>query len=114
MKKEEGDSGVRGRTIKSWVNEKEWEKIQADAGKAGMNVSGYVRLVLKGASVAEVPDADVPVLINEVRKVGMKLDELLEQSEEQQMISTEGLREILEENRRVEKMISEAYGTRWH
>ena len=26
----------------------------------------------------------------------------------------DGVREILEENRRVEKMISEAYGTRWH
>lgn len=111
--KKKGDGSARIRDIKTWVNEEEREKIQVDARKAGMTVSSYVRLVLMGASVTEAPDTDVPVLINEVRKVGMSLEKLMERDDEQLMISGDEFREILEQNRRAERMISEAYGTRW-
>ena len=51
----------------------ELDALTKKARKSGLSREGYCRRVLNGTEVKEAPPADVPVLIQEVRRVGNNL-----------------------------------------
>ena len=103
----------RGIHINTWVTEEDREIIRKKAQQAGLSCSRYIRLAALGAEIRQVPPADVPVLINEVRKVGTSLACLIDRKERYRPEVDKMLREALIENFRTERMIREAYINRW-
>ncbi len=78
---------------------------------AGLSREGYCRRILNGAVVKENPPADVPMLIREVRRVGYNIDQLLKLANAKGLLDVPRLRKALDENRAVEKLITETYTT---
>ncbi len=91
----------------------EYYDLTKKARKAGMTAASFVRMAVAGKDVMEAPTADVPLLIREVRRVGSDISHLLKIAGSRGFPEASDLQKALAENRTVEKMISEAYGTEW-
>ena len=92
------------------LSKEEWQNLRTNAYRAGLSSSAYVRMALAGQKVMEAPPVDVPVLIQEVRRVGTNIDQILKIANTKGIVEVPDLKRALEENRKVEKMISSAYG----
>ncbi len=92
------------------LSKDELQNLHENADRAGLTPSAYVRLAVAGQRVKEAPSVDVPVLIREVRRVGSNIDQILKIANAKGLVEVPELRRALEENRKVEKMISDAYG----
>lgn len=89
----------------------ELEALTKKSRKAGLSREGYSRRILNGAVVKEAPPADVPMLIREVRRVGINIDQILKKANTIGLLDVPMLRKALEDNRAVEKLIVETYTT---
>lgn len=58
------------------LNDEEWEALNAKVAKTNMSRSAYCRMVLSGAEIKESPSADFPFLIQEVRRVGVNINQM--------------------------------------
>ena len=92
------------------LTKNEYSEITKKARKAGLTVGALVRLAVEGQPIMEAPPVDVPILIREVRRVGSNIDQILKIANAKGIVEVPELRRALEENRKVEKMISDAYG----
>ena len=88
----------------------EYYDLTKKARKAGLSVGAFVRLAVAGQTIMEAPSVDVPVLIREVRRVGSNIDQILKIANSRNLVEVPELRRALEENRKIEQMISSAYG----
>ena len=84
-------------------------ELDALTKKAGLSREGYCRRVLNGTEVKEAPPADVPVLIQEVRRVGNNLNQIMKRANALGLLDVPQLRKALEDNRAVEKLIADTY-----
>ena len=89
----------------------ELDDLTKKSRKAGLSREGYCRRILNGAVVKENPPADVPMLIREVRRVGYNIDQILKLANAKGLLDVPQLRKALDENRAVEKLISDTYTT---
>lgn len=89
----------------------ELDALTKKSRKAGLSREGYCRRILNGAVVKEAPPADVPMLIREVRRVGYNIDQILKIANVRGLLDVPQLRKALDENRAVEKLISDTYTT---
>ena len=87
----------------------ELDVLTKKSRKAGLSREGYSRRILTGAVVKENPPADVPMLIREVRCVGYNIDQILKLANAKGLLDVPRLRKALDENRAVEKLISDTY-----
>lgn len=90
----------------------EMEKLNKKARKAGLSREGFCRRVLNGVEIKEAPPVELPTLIQEIRHVGSCLDQLLKRASNASVLEEFRLREALESNRAMEKLIAETYTTR--
>jgi len=90
----------------------ELDSLTKKARKSGLSREGFCRRALNNVVVKEAPPIDVPMLIQEVRRVGSGLDQLLACAASAGMLDADQLREALESNRSMEKLITETYTTR--
>ena len=81
------------------------------ARKARLSIGGFIRRAVRGIEVREAPPADVPILIQEVRRVGNNLNQIMKRANTLGLLDVPQLRKALDENRAVEKMIADAYTT---
>lgn len=81
------------------------------ARKAHLSIGGFIRHAVRGIEVKEAPPADVPMLIREVRRVGYNIDQILKLANAKGLLDVPQLRKALDENRAVEKLISDTYTT---
>ena len=81
------------------------------ARKAHLSIGGFIRRAVRGIEVKETPPADVPMLIREVRRVGYNIDQILKLANAKGLLDVPQLRKALDENRAVEKLISDTYTT---
>lgn len=79
------------------------------AKKSRLSVGGFVRAAVRGMEVKEAPPADLPMLIRELRQVGCKLDSLLKRANAVGLPEAFQLRQALEDNRAVEKLVVDTY-----
>jgi hypothetical protein len=91
----------------------ELEIIRQKTRDAGMNISRFMRLAALGAEFRQPIRADVPVLINEVRKAESALDRLLKETEKDGAADKEKTEEVLEKLLHAEELIREAYEYKW-
>ena len=89
----------------------ELDALTKKSRSAGLSRVGYCRRILNGAGVKEAPPADVPMLIREVRRVGYNIDQILKLANAKGLLDVPQLRKALDENRAVEKLISDTYTT---
>ena len=89
----------------------ELDDLTKKSRKAGLSREGYCRRILNGAEVKEAPPVEVPVLIREVRRVGYNIDQILKLANAKGLLDVPRLRKALDENRDVEKLISDTYTT---
>ncbi len=81
------------------------------ARKARLSIGGFIRRTVQNIEVKEAPPADVPVLIQEVRRVGYNIDQILKRANAIGLLDVPQLRKALESNRAVEKLIVDTYTT---
>lgn len=87
----------------------ELEALTQKARKAKMSRESYCRAVLNGSEVKEGPNADVAQLINQVRRVGYNIDQILKIANGQGLVDVPQLRKALEETHQVAQQIIKAY-----
>ena len=87
----------------------ELEALTQKARKANMSRESYCRAVLNGSEVKEGPNADVAQLINQVRRVGYNIDQILKIANGQGLVDVPQLRKALEETHQVAQQIIKAY-----
>ena len=104
---------VRNCRFEMRLTKDEYYDLTKKARKAGMTTASFVRMAVAGKDVMEAPSADVPLLIREVRRVGSNINQILKVAGSRGVMDVTELRKALADNRAVEKMISEAYGTEW-
>lgn len=101
----------RNHRVEIYFTKSELETLTKKVRKSGLSREGYCRRILNGVEVKEAPPADVPVLIQEVRRVGSSLNQLLKRASAIGLLDVPQLRKALEDNRGVEKLIVDAYTT---
>ncbi len=69
----------------------------------------FIRQCISGAVIREAPPVDVPRLIQEVRRVGSSLNQILRIANSLGLLEVPQLRKALERNREVEVRIVDAY-----
>ena len=89
----------------------ELDALTKKSRKAGLSREGYCRRILNGAVVKEVPPAELPLLIREVRRVGYNIDQLLMIARTKKWLIAKELEKALESSRAVEKLIVDTYTT---
>lgn len=99
--------------VRTSLQQDDMDRLKAKAQKAGMSLSAFIRHTVNGKEIAEAPHVDVLLLFREVRHVGIVMEQLLKRLDGGKPYEAEELRKALEENRTVEKRISEAYGSPW-
>ena len=87
----------------------EFTELTRKARKARLTNAALVRRAISGLEVKEAPPMDVPVLIQEVRKVGNDINQLLKLVNIRGTVDAALLQKALEENRAVTRQIIRAY-----
>lgn len=104
----------RSRQFALTVPENEVETLMQKIRGSGMSTSRYLRLAALGAEIKQKVPADVPMLINEVRKAETALDRLLKLAEKEEgTADKEKTEEVLERLLQAEQLIREAYTNKW-
>ena len=92
------------------LTREEYYDLTKKARKAGLTTGAFVRMAVAGQEIREAPNADLPRLIREVRRVGANIDQILKIANSKGLLEVPDLRKALEDNRNVERMILSAYG----
>ena len=87
----------------------ELSDLTKKARKARLTNAAFIRRAVCGAEVREAPPADVPALIQEVRRVGNNLNQIMKRANALGLLDVPQLRKALEDNRAVEKLIADTY-----
>lgn len=95
--------------VEIYFTKNELETLTKKVHRTSLSREAYCRQILNDSIVKEAPAADVPMLIREVRKVGYNIEQLLKIANTKKLLDVLQLREALERNRTVEKMIIAAY-----
>lgn len=91
------------------LNEKEYLKLEKNVKKTGLKREVYIRSVLLNAVPREAPPADYYELICEVRRVGANINQLLKVANSVGVVDVPKIRSALEENRKTELMLWNAF-----
>ena len=93
------------------LSKEEYSNLTRKARCAGLTAGAFVRKAIAEKEIREAPPADVPRLIREVRRVGSTLNQILKIANSRGLLEVPDLRKALEDNRTVERMIVNAYGS---
>ena len=95
------------------IPESEVGTLMRKVKESGMSMSRYMRLAALGAEIKQPVPADVPVLINELRKAEAGLDRLLNNEGLDETADKDKTEEVLEKLLQAEQLIREAYTNKW-
>ena len=99
----------RNHRVEIYSTKNELETLTKKVRRSGLSREGFCRRVLNGTEVKEAPPADVPVLIQEVRRVGNNLNQIMKRANALGLLDVPQLRKALEDNRAVEMLIADTY-----
>ena len=100
---------TRNRQFSFFLDAEEKANLQSKATAAGMNCSEYIRKVVAEAEVKAAPQADVPLLIRDVRRVGYKVEVLLKSANTTHVLDAPELQRTLVEAYLVFERIHKIY-----
>ncbi len=91
------------------LSDEELADLNEKAGKVRGSREQFIRQCISGAVIREAPSVDVPKLIQEVRRVGSSLNQILRIANSLGLLEVPELRKAMERNREVEVRIVDAY-----
>ncbi len=102
---------MRSRTnrINVWLSDEELADLNEKVSRVRGSRERFIRQCISGAVIREAPSVDVPKLIQEVRRVGSSLNQILRIANSLGLLEVPQLRKALERNREVEVRIVDAY-----
>lgn len=92
-----------------YFSKDELDALTKKIRKSRLSREGFIRAAVAGKEVREGPTADVPVLIQEVRRVGSNLNQILKRANSIGLLDVPQLRKALDSNRATEKLIVDSY-----
>ena len=99
----------RSHRVVVYFNDEELTDLTEKVRQTRLPREEIIRKAVKGLVVKEVPPADIPFLIRELRRVGHNLNQLAVLAHSKGVLDTPQLRRALERKRAVEKLIVDAY-----
>lgn len=91
------------------LSDEELADLNEKASKVRGSREQFIRDCIRGAVIREAPPVDVPMLMQEVRRVGISLNQILRIANSVGLLEVPQLCEALERNREVEVRIVDAY-----
>ena len=92
-----------------YFSKDELDALTKKIRKSRLSREGFIRAAVAGKEVKDGPTADVPALIQEVRRVGSNLNQILKRANSIGLLDVPQLRKDLTDLRTVEKLIVNAY-----
>ena len=92
-----------------YFSKDELDALTKKIRKSHLSREGFIRAAVAGKEVKDGPTADVPALIQEVRRVGYNIDQLLKRANSIGLLDVPQLRKDVADLRTVEKLIVDAY-----
>ena len=86
-------------------------ELTQKARSAGLSNAAFVRKAIQGLEVKEAPPADVPQLLNQMRRVGYNLDQTLKHANATGVLDVPQFRKDLEDIRETVREVRAAYYT---
>ena len=90
-------------------SKEELNALTKKARRANLTNAAFVRRAINNTEVKEAPPVDVPVFLNEIRRVGYNINQLLRIANGQGLVDVPQLRKTLTDCQNVLKRINEAY-----
>ena len=90
-------------------SKEELNALTKKARRANLTNAAFVRRAINNTEVKEAPPVDVPVFLNEIRRVGYNINQLLRNANGQGLVDVPQLRKTLTDCQNVLKRINEAY-----
>ena len=91
------------------LSDEELADLNEKVSRVGGSRENFIRQCISGATIKERPPVDVPKLIQEVRRVGINLNQILCIANASGLLDVPQLRKAMEQNREVEVLIVDAY-----
>ena len=91
------------------LSDEELADLNEKVSRVGGSRENFIRQCISGAAIKERPPVDVPKLIQEVRRVGINLNQILRIANANGLLDAPQLRKAMEQNREVEVLIVNAY-----
>ena len=91
-----------------YFSKDELDALTKKIRKSHLSREGFIRAAVAGKEVKDGPTADVPALIQEVRRVGYNIDQLLKRANSIGLLDVPQLRKDVADLRTVEKLIVDA------
>lgn len=92
-----------------YFSKDELDALTKKIRKSRLSREGFIRAALADKEVKAGPTADVPVLIQEVRRVGSNLNQILKRANSIGLLDVPQLRKEVADLRTVEKLIVDSY-----
>ena len=91
------------------LSDEELADLNEKVSRVGGSRERFIRQCISGVAIKERPPVDVPKLIQEVRRVGINLNQILRIANASGLLDAPQLRKAMEQNREVEVLIVDAY-----
>ena len=92
-----------------YFSKDELDALTKKIRRSRLSREGFIRAAVAGKEVKDGPTADVPALIQEVRRAGSNLNQLLKRANSVGLLDVPQLRKEVADLRAVEKLIVDAY-----
>lgn len=100
----------RNKAVVIRFTEDEWRQLDDKVSKAKMPREKFCRMILLGSQVNAAPDADYVTLINEVRRIGININQLAKIAHHlPEAMNPDKLDYALEENHKVSSLLIETF-----
>ena len=100
---------IRNCRFEMRFSKEELNALTKKARRANLTNTAFVRRAINNTEVKEAPSVDVPVFLNEIRRVGYNINQLLKIANGQELVDVPQLRKTLTDCQNVLKRINEAY-----
>ncbi len=102
---------MRSRTnrINVWLSDEELADLNEKVSRVRGSRERFIRQCISGAVIREAPSVDVPKLIQEVRRVGASLNQILRIANSLGLLEVPELRKALDWNWELKVRIVDAY-----
>ena len=92
-----------------YFSKDELDALTKKIRKSRLSREGFIRAALADKEIKDGPTADVPVLIQEVRRVGSNLNQIMKRANSIGLLDVPQLRKEVADLRTVEKLIVDSY-----
>ena len=94
-----------------YFSETELAELQRKSAESGLSCSAFIRRAVAGKDVKQVPPADIPILIRDIRRVGHNVNPLLTIANATHLLDAPQMRKVLAQTYLAADAVVKAYTT---